>query len=183
MRQRPARLVSGARAAQRGFSMVVTLILLALVMVLGVSAYRLSRTSQALVGNVQFRGAAFSEAEAAVEMAEGWLSQGKNYQNSGFTTYKDNTGLYPQGYMAANGIDPVTMTWTSKNSAAGSDSNQRYLIELLAANRALPSSGVAQGGRRSSGCNLVNTYRVIGQGQGGRGATVLVQTVYTVLSC
>jgi Tfp pilus assembly protein PilX len=168
---------------QRGFSLVVTLILMALVMVLGLSAYKLSRTSQTLAGNVQFRGAAFSEAEAAAELAESWLAQGTNFKNAGFTTYTSGTGLYPQGYMAANAIDPVTMTWSSSNSVAGGDANQRYLIEMLAANRPLPSSGLAVGGRRSSGCNLVNTYRVIGRGQSGRGASVLVQTVDTVLSC
>lgn len=168
---------------QRGFSLVVTLILMALVMILGLSAYKVSRTSQTLAGNVQFRVAAFSEAEAAAEQAESWLSQGTNFRNAGFTTYASGTGLYPQGYMASHNIDPVTMSWDATNSVAGSGSNRRYLIEMLAANRPLPSSGLAMGGRRSSGCNLVNTYRVIGRGQSGRGANVMVQTVYTVLSC
>jgi Tfp pilus assembly protein PilX len=180
---RPERPDARAPAGQRGFSLVVTLILMALVMVLGLSAYKLSRTSQTLAGNVQFRGAAFSEAEAAAELAENWLSQGTNFKNAGFTTYTSGTGLYPTGYMAAHAIDPVTMTWSSTNSVTGSDANQAYLIELLAANRTLPSSGQGIGGRRSSGCNRVNTYRVVGRGQSGRGASVLVQTVYTVLSC
>ena len=142
--QLPARGVQHPRASeeqmkqQRGFSLVVTLILMALVMVLGLSAYKVSRTSQTLAGNVQFRGAAFSEAEAAAELAENWLAQGTNFRNTGFTTYASGTGLYPQGYMAAHAIDPVTMTWSSSNSVAGSDANQRYLIELLAANGRFP---------------------------------------------
>jgi type IV pilus assembly protein PilX len=173
----------GLSRAQRGLSLVATLLLLTLVMLLGLSAYQLSQSQFTLAGNLQFRTAAFNEAEAGVATAERWLSTGTNFRSAGFTTYSSGTGQYPINYLATNAIDPLTMNWDATNSVQGANASQRYLIELLAVDKVLASSGVAVGGRSSSGCNRVNTYRVVARGENARGATTFVQTNYSVMSC
>ncbi len=171
------------RMRQRGISLVTTLVMLVAVMVLGLSAILSSKSDFMLSGNLQFQSAALSQAEASVVVAERWLAAGTNYLNGGFTTYSTANGhLYPIGYLAANGIDPVAMNWGDGNSVQVAD-NQRYLIELLAKDRTLIPTSLNLGGRAASGCNRVNVYRIIAQGGSGRGASKFVQSIYSRLSC
>ncbi len=173
------------RIRQRGISLVTTLVMLLAVMVLGMSALLVSRSEFMLSGNLQFQAAALNEAEASSVAAEQWLATGTNYQNAGFTTYNSSAGyLYPIGYMSANSIDPLTMTWSTSNSIqVGSNTNQRYLIEFLAKDKTLIPTGLAVGGRASSGCNKTDIFRIIAQGGSARGATRMIQSIYSVLSC
>lgn len=168
---------------QRGISLVTTLVMLVAVMVLGLSAILVSKGDFLLSGNLQFQSAALSRAEAAVIVAEQFLATGTNYLDTGFTTYSSATAhLYPIGYLATNGIDPVAMTWNNANSIQVTG-NQRYLIEFLARDKTLIPTSLNIGGRVASGCNKVNVYRIIAQGGGGRGASRLVQSIYSRLSC
>ena len=105
------------RKRERGISLVTTLVMLLAVMVLGLSAITISKSQFMLAGNLQFQAGALNEAEAAAVAAEQWLSSGTNYLNAGFTTFNTSAGyLYPIGYMTANSIDPLLMTWSTTNS-------------------------------------------------------------------
>lgn len=172
------------RMRQRGISLITTLVMLVAVMVLGLSAILASKSDFMLSGNLQFQSAALGQAEATAVLAEQWLAAGTtNYLDAGFTTRSSATPhLYPIGYLAANGIDPVTMNWGDGNSTQVAD-NQRYLIELLAKDRTLIPTSLNLGGRAASGCNRVNVYRIIAQGGSGRGASKFVQSIYSRLSC
>ncbi len=171
------------RMRQRGISLVTTLVMLVAVMVLGLSAILVSKSDFMLSGNLQFQSAALNQAEAAAIAAEQWLAAGTNYLDPGFTTHASATAhLYPVGYLAANGIDPVGMSWSDSNSAQVSG-KQRYLIELLAKDKTLIPTSLNVGGRRASGCNKVNVYRIVAQGGSGRGASKFVQSIYSRLSC
>lgn len=172
-----------AKNRQQGMSLLTTLVVMGLLMILGVTAMRLSKSQLNLSANLQFQSAAFNETESVVATAERWLATGANYKSAAFTTYASGSGLYPINYLASNSIDPLTMTWSNTNSVQGSNANQRYLIEQLAENKTLLPSGNSLGGRVSAGCNKVNVYRVIGRGESNRGALKFVQTVYSVLSC
>lgn len=173
------------RKRERGISLVTTLVMLLAVMVLGLSAITISKSQFMLAGNLQFQSGALNEAEAAAVVAEQWLSSGTNYLNAGFTTYNTSAGyLYPIGYMSANNIDPLTMTWNTTNSIqVGSITTQRYLIEFIAKDKTLIPTGLAVGGRASSGCNKTDVYRIIAQGGSARGSSRMVQSIYSVLSC
>lgn len=173
------------RRAQRGMTLVTTLVMMLAVMVLGLSTILISKSEFMLSGNVQFQAGAMNEAEASAIVAEQWLAAGTNYLNAGFTTYDSATGeLYPIGYMSANGIAPLTMTWSDDNSlvVAGS-TTQRYLIEFLAKDKTLIPTSLNLGGRAASGCNKVNVYRIITMGGSARGATRFIQSIYSRLSC
>ncbi len=166
---------------QRGISLLTTLIMMVMVMLLGLSAMQLSKSQLSLSSNLQFQEAAFNQAEAAIVSAERWLSTGTNYQDTGFNSSRGTAGMYPDSSITT--MYPLTMSWDETNSIVGSDVNQRYLIGQIAVDKKLESSGAGLGGRMTSGCNQVNTYRIIARGTSSRGATKFVQVIYSVLNC
>lgn len=187
------------RRRQSGSTLIISLIILVILMLLGVTAMNTSDTQYKLAGNLQFEDAAMNNTETAVAAAETWLATGTNYLNAGLTSdaciSRSVAHLYPldstvtpatlclSGYAAPDN-NPLTMVWDNGNSVrAATDNNQRYLIELMSINNTLVGSSVATGGRASSGCNKVNTYRITARGASARGATKFVQSYYSVLSC
>lgn len=168
---------------QRGSTLVMSLIVLVVLMMLGVSTMIVSGTQFSLTGNLQFQNASMNKAEVSVATAEQWLAAGTNFKDAGFTTYSSGTTphLYPIGALTA---DPLTMTWDSTNSWSldGAAGTQRYFIELLGKDKKLIGSGLGDP-RKSKGCNQVNVYRIVSRGVSGRGAVRFVQSNYSVLSC
>jgi type IV pilus assembly protein PilX len=175
------------KSEQRGISLLTTLVLLVIIALIGFSAMQLSKGQFTLSGNRQFRGIAFNEAEGAVGVAETWLTTANNSKSAAFTKYTPGTGVYPIGYLKANNIDPLTMSWDNSNSQVGSNSKQRYLIEMLAQNTPVAGNtpnGISVGGLQTSNiCNTVNIYRSIVRGQDQRGASQFIQTIYSIPSC
>ncbi len=177
----PARLHT-----QRGASLVVALVVITVLMLTGVAAFYSSGTQFRLAGNLQYQNAALNQAETAVAAAEAWLGTSTNFQAGGFTTYSSSVSpyIYPAGYLAANSIDPLSMTWSDTNSLkVDATGNQRYVIELLAKDKRLAGSDLSIGGRSSTGCSQVNLYRVTARGTSARGAAKTVQSAYSVQSC
>lgn len=178
-------------ARQTGSTLVMSLLILVLIMILGVTAMTTSNTQFKLAGNVQFQDGAMNSAETAIATAEEWLSTGTaspNYKNTGFTTFTSTTGyLHPIGHLAtlsSPNNDPLLMEWGDSNSIAVSgNTNQRYMIEQISLNSRLQGSNLGLGDRRSSGCNQVNTYLITARGLSARGATKFIQSYFSVLSC
>ncbi|HTJ96677.1 MAG TPA: hypothetical protein VL381_04350, partial [Rhodocyclaceae bacterium] len=91
---------------QRGATLLVSLLMLILIMILGVTAMNSSTIQAMLSGNLQFADVAMNQSEAALNTGENWLRSGTNAQNGGFAIY-NSTGLrwvYP-----APVNDPLTM--------------------------------------------------------------------------
>ena len=178
------------RGRQRGASsLFITVILVLVVMLLAVTAAVLSSTQFKLAGNLQYENVAFNLAEGALASAESWLSGEDtpgtpNAKNTKFTTYTTGSYLYPIGYLAANSIDPLTMTWTDSNSfkVDGNDS-QRYLIEKYGADNQPLGTGMDQGSRPLTGCQKVDVFRITTRGTSVKGTMKLVQTTFSVPSC
>jgi Tfp pilus assembly protein PilX len=187
-------------ARQRGSTLIISMIILILLMLLGVTAMNTSDTQFKLAGNLQFEDAAMNNAETTINTAERWLKTGTNYKSAGFSYATSCTASHTVAHLyalktdvtpatpcllsyTAPANDPLTMTWDDNNSLLGANSSQRYIIELLSTNNRLVGSGQAVGGRVSSGCNQVNTYRITARGTSARGATKFVQSYYSVLSC
>ena len=171
------------RKRQSGSTLIISLIILVLLMLLGVTAMNTSDTQYKLAGNLQFEEIAMNNTETSVSTAETWLAASSvaNYNNAGFTAY--NSLTTPELYPAAAGVDPLTLNWTDATSKQVGADNQRYIIEQVSTNSRLAGSSQAVGGRTSTGCNQVNTYRVTARGTSSRGATKFVQSYYSVLSC
>ena len=172
---------------QRGATLVIALLILVLIMMVGITAVSTSNTQYKLAGNLQFEDGALNNAEAAVTAAERWLSTG-NHNDDGFDLYVvAKPQLLPIGYLAALAApanSPLSMTWADTNSlSVGGNTSQRYFIEQMSRNNRLQGSSQVVGGRASAGCNQVNTYLITSRGVGARGATKIVQSYYSVLSC
>lgn len=178
-------------SSERGSTLIISLIILILLMLLGVTAMKSSDTQFQLTGNLQFEDSAMNNTETAINAAEMALSTGAiALLDSGFTTaYVTTNGPVTSGlYPVSSGIDPFTLNWTGAGGNGNSyavqvTASQYYIIELLSQNNRLIGSNQVIGGRASSGCNQVNTYRITARGTSARGATKLVQSFYSVLSC
>ena len=188
---------------QRGATLVIALLILVLIMMIGITAVSTSDTQFKLAGNLQFEDSALNNAETAVAAAESWLSSGTNFSDPGFFTYDRGASahLLPIGHLAAQVAvkdrSALTMDWVDNVDDASKANSislvnsvtnvrnpaQRYFIELMSTNNRLQGSGAGIGGRKSSGCNEVNTYQITGRGVSARGATKLIQSYYSVLSC
>ena len=181
------------RRQQTGSTLIISLIILIMVMMLGVTTMVTSNTQYKLAGNLQFEDAAMNNAETAIAEAETWLATGTNYKVAGLISdacsgrssphlYPLDTTVIPAAPCSAN--NPLTMDWGNTNSVqAVAADNARYLIELLSTNNILIGSTVVVGGRRSSACNKVNTYSITARGISARGASKFVQSYYSVLNC
>ncbi|MFA5825056.1 MAG: PilX N-terminal domain-containing pilus assembly protein [Gallionellaceae bacterium] len=156
---------------QSGSTLIVSLIILILLMLLGVTAMSTSDTQFKLTGNLQFENLALNNAETAAGIAERWLES-----VAATTPSASAVGALP---------DPLTgMAWTDADSTpvVAGDDTQRYVIGYVTTN-ASPLAGVGldcsdPGNEHNFDC--VNTYLVTARGKSGRGATKYVQTYYAV---
>lgn len=176
------------RFFEHGSTLITSLIILILLMLLGVASITTSDTQFKLAGNLQFEDAAMNNAETSVSSAETWLAVKTvaNFTDAGFTTRSSTSPpqLYPINALTA---DPLTMIWDDTNSVQVTDTtglvnpNQRYLIEQMSVNASLITSGQGSGGRGSTSCTKVNTYRITARGESRRGAVRFVQSFFSVL--
>lgn len=194
---------SNRKASQSGSTLIISMIILILLMMLGVTAMKTSDTQFQLAGNLQFEDSAMNNAEIAVNFAEtamtngtviplpsGAIASGK-VPNAAFTTlpYVPSNGPTADGLYPINAnIDPFTLNWTG-TGGNGNDmsitvaNGQNYIVELMSQGAQLQGSGATIGGRASAGCNTVNTYRITARGTSARGAIKFVQSFYSVLNC
>ena len=175
MRQGAARIC--VSQYQTGSSLVVSMIMLVVLMMMGVGAIVVSNTQYRMAGNFQFQNLAMASAESALSQAENWVAL--NHADPKLITRAVAGGLYPVG----TGPDAYTMAWndtTSEKVDAGG--TQRYIVEVLAADRVLPSNSITTCNvyGLSGPCPRVNVYRVSARGSSARGSTKIVQTVFTV---
>lgn len=183
----PRRTDLSRAGRQRGATLVIALLILVLIMMIGITAVSTSDTQFKLAGNLQFEDSARNNAEAAASGAENWLATGTNFLDAGFTVADAaKPQLLPRAAPRplSRDTDPLTITWSDANSLSiGGNTNQRYRIEQMSLNNRLIGSSRVVGGRVSTTCNRVNTYLITGRGVSVRGATKLVQSYYSVLSC
>lgn len=167
---------------QRGVALLVVVMLMLGVAMLAVVMSVNSNTQFRLAANAQYENVAFNLAESAISDAESWLTSGSNRSHAGFTTYSSATPqLYPLGYMATNGLDPLTMDWTNSNSVvSASDASKRYIVELIGRNKQPLGSTAAVGGRVRSACPKVDLFRVSARGLAAKDTSKIVQTTVGV---
>lgn len=167
---------------QAGSTLIMSMLIMILIMMLGVTAVSTSDMQFKLAGNLQFEDDAMNRAETVIANAEEWLATGANYKNAGFTAYA-TAHLYPIGYLAGLGKTPLSMNWDDTNSIkVGGLDRQRYFIELVSLNQRLATDGIGDP-RAVTGCRRVNTYSIYARGQGARGAIKYIQSYFSVLSC
>ena len=171
-----AQPVVQAHAKQSGSSLIVTMIMLVALMLMGVTAVVVSNTQFRMAGNLQFQNLAMSNAESAMAQAENWV--GTNFADARFSA-RVSGGLYP----ANSNPDPYSMAWDDTTSVkVDASGSQRYVIEMLGADRVLPSNSVGNCNvyGMAGPCPKVNVYHITGRGTSVRGSVKLVQSIYSV---
>jgi Tfp pilus assembly protein PilX len=164
--------------AQAGASLVITLVILSVLMIMGVTAVLVSNTQLRMAGNIQFQNLALSNAESALASAEYWLPT--HFNDAGFTARVPG-GLYPAG----TAPDPLTMAWDDTTSVKlNTSGSQRYLIEQVTPppGRVLPSNSIGNCNvyGMSGPCPRVYVYRLTARGTSAIGASKVVQSVFAV---
>jgi type IV pilus assembly protein PilX len=162
---------------QRGTTLVVSLIILLLMTLLGVTAIQTSTIEERMAGNTNDRNMAFQAAETALRAGEVWLN------GFGAVMPVANTS-------ASNGIftvdSPPTVWWTGAppadptqvGSALLSDiaTPPRYIVEERAY---VPGSSVVIGGDPEGGGYTV--FRLSARGTGGSdAATVSLESTFAI---
>jgi Tfp pilus assembly protein PilX len=165
---------------QQGFSLVMTILLLLILMTIGLGAMNTSDTGFRAAGNLQFQSSAMDRAQYALAQAEWWLISGTNAKNPAFFTTPTKE-LYPINLSR----NPLNLKWDDQDSIQVDGSNsQRYIIELFATNKPLAGSGLGVTTQvAKTTCNVVNIFRITSRGESIRGATKFLQTLYSVPGC
>lgn len=164
---------------QRGMTLIVGLVLLAMLMVISVIGFRNTTLSERMTGNVVDRNVSFQSAESAGKEALALIeSGGFAATNLGHyaTPFAEGgtSNFWDQGDGATVSVTacPTTtpFSWVSCAASVGTkytnnSDNAKYVIELV--------SAVTGGG------NTVYTYRVTSRSTGGSGkAEVVLQVMY-----
>jgi Tfp pilus assembly protein PilX len=159
----------------RGAALVVSLVLLGVLMLMGITAVMLSNTQSRVAGNLQYRSLAAADAESAMAQAESWLNA--NWAHAGFSS-PGVPGLYPPGAT----VDPLRLAWNDATSIkADANGNQRYTIELYMPSRPIPENSTKNCTYgTTAACPVVNVYRVTARGANQLGATAYLQSLYSV---
>lgn len=169
-----------------GFSMITAVVIVLMVSIVGFTAMAVSRSQLSAAGNAQYQITALHEADRSVATAETWLLDIANATHAGFTDYNAGASpaLYPNGYMAANNLNPLTWTWSNSNSVAVGSAS-RYAVEQVAV-KVMPlgeSQRELVDIEGLTDCKAVNLYRISARGTSGAGATRTVQSIYGRQSC
>jgi type IV pilus assembly protein PilX len=156
---------------QSGSTLIISMIILILLMLLGVTAMNTSDTQYKLAGNLQFESLAMNNAEIAENAAEQWL------EAHAATTPNPSTAV-------ATLPDPLSsaMTWTNADSVAAADDSHRYVIGFVSTNRSplADASLECPDPTNMRNYDCVNTYLITARGLSNRGATKFVQAYYAV---
>lgn len=149
--------------AQRGSTLIISLIILIILMLLGVTAMNTSDTQYKMAANLQFESTALNNAETAINTAE--------------------ATLVPTNAIVASAVtaaDPFTKADTADN----------YLIEFVSTNKvplasaSLDCTDTTNPDPTIYNClQCLNTYLITAKGESGRGATKVIQTYFSVPHC
>lgn len=164
-------------ASQRGTALIISLIILLLMTLLGVTGMQTTLVQERIAGNVRDRNLAFEAAEAALRAGEGYLAN-----NAVVGPFTGGNGLYQP--TAAGDPRWVVVDWNQDNavqpvafSAEGSvlAREPAYIIEELRPAPADPGGSLAA----DEPLPTMRFYRITARGWGGSNtAIVQLQTVF-----
>lgn len=164
------------RKAQQGAVLVVSLLILLILTILGVSSMQSSTLEEKMASNSRDRNVGFQSAEAAVRDAETYIES--LVTTGGFT---NTNGLY-----AAIGNEPdpfAAATWgTASNhrtaTAPGGSSGAQYFISR--AGTIIDEGSIENLGIPNTTATDITVFRITGRGQGATaaGSEVMLRSYY-----
>ncbi len=156
---------------QRGMALITSLIFLALLTLIGVTAMQTTTMEERMAGNLVSETEAFQRAEGTLEEVRRTLTGG----TLNLSDFNGNSGRY--GFGASPDVQADT-TWTGSSSAqANNHDDARYVIAL----KTPPGNPVVEPGSgcTGTGCNEGHVFEVTARAtdESGR-ATVTLQASY-----
>jgi type IV pilus assembly protein PilX len=165
-----------ALGREGGSALIVSLLILIVLSLLGLTAVRTTTLEEKMAGNLRDNDLAFQSAESALRDAETFVDTVVSVN-----AFNDTGGLYSSGtpdpdYFAA-------ATWSTANSAAfsgaitGVANQPRYIIKYMGV---VPTPGGALniGGYGKEQAGTLHSFRISARGTGGRGGTQVVLQEY-----
>lgn len=125
------------RSAQQGVVLFISLIVLVAMTLAGIAVMRSVDTNVLIAGNLAFRNAAMSAADAGVEAARAWLAA----QPAGNLVNDQVPGYYANWQDSFN---PGNFNWTTDGLLVGTDPNGneiRYIVHRMCAESAKTVDG------------------------------------------
>lgn len=162
---------------QKGIVLVMSLVILVVLTLLGVSSMTTSNLQVIMTGNAQYQTVALATAELAVREAE--LLVDKIIAGTEATPSKTD------GYHNIAGsdaeVDLSSFTWPANETADATLANSQYIIEY-AGQKSVPLTTFKYiNGTPIAGDN-VYVFRITARTKASRGAVRLVQSVYVTLT-
>lgn len=161
------------KRSPKGIALITGLLFLIIVTLLGVALMRNYGLQGRMAGNFREKGRSFESAQAALQYAEWWLSQGN------VPTALSCSSLVSSATVCSNAIsNPTTLPWTvgvnytpsgmsTSGGSSGFSTNPQFYIQYLGVN-------AVNGG---------NVYRITSVGYGGNAqAATVLQSTYVVAS-
>lgn len=157
---------------QRGAAMAISLIMLLLLTIIGLTATQTTTMQERMAGNARERDMAFQYAEAALRQGEIYLTE---VSVGPFLSSTNSDGLYFEKPAGQTDWWDLNTTWASDGSGAetGSVGNAQFIVEEL-------SSVATSGGSLEAGVpGISKFFRVTARGVGDAGtAVVLLQSTF-----
>lgn len=161
----------GSRGRQRGAVLVVSLLMLLVMTLIGITGVQVTSLEEKMAGNTRDRNMAFQAAEAGLRAAEGVIAT--QVQNESLATFEATFAGHPY-YAAGSTIATDVLSGESESwgtavaytgSLEGVSEVPKYIIERLA-----------------SSDPKKHYFRITSRGKGGTtNAIVVLQSVYEVL--
>jgi len=156
---------------QKGAALVISLIMLLLLTILGITAMQTTTMQERMAGNARERSNAFQIAEAGLTAGESYLNQ---VTIGPFSTSANADGLYQAKSVLLTTDNEwwnIATTWTA-GSDTGTLTGSRYIVEQLPA--------LATGGSLEAGTpGVLQYYRITAQGTGpANTAVVMLQSTF-----
>lgn len=169
---------SGAAVRQRGAALIISLMILIVMTLIGITGMGTSSLEEKMAGNSRDQALALQAAEAALREGEDYYED--TIVSIGAAFDGSNAGLYPMG---SNPDIFADATWSNSRTYSGSidgvAAQPAYIIELLGEVSSSTDDINITGYGESSGVGDLVAARITARGTGGtNGAVVYLQTTY-----
>jgi len=165
----------GSKHSQRGAVLIVSLLILLIMTIMGVSAMQSSTLEEKMASNERDRNVAFQSAEVGMRQAQTYIDSLAT--TGGFT---DANGLYSSIATEPDPLDPNVNFWDPNNSAnyrtgnaPGNSAGVQYFITRVGMVKESDSLEIPP-----SVVNEVTIFRIVARGQGASGSEVLLRSYY-----
>jgi type IV pilus assembly protein PilX len=157
---------------QQGVVLVVSLIMLLLMTLIGITGMQTTSLEEKMAGNMRDRNLAFQAAESALKAGETFLA---TTALAALPAFDCTNGFYPQ---SGTGCAAATPIWDNSNWDANDSQPYVGVLANLATN---PRYIIEDMGSRNAGGVDLQVYRITAHATGGTlDAEVLLQSIYEI---